>query len=309
MDSEPFRFRKGKISRQIALSMVGVTFGVLLIIFVMNSTLLRYVYYYEKQHTMENAFAALNEATTAEDLNMETFRATFENLCAKNNLSMLVIRADGSVLLSSRGEFESLYMSEQLIRIILNGNVSEEQGSVIRENESYTLERVFDDRLNSDFLVLWGTLSDGNMIMIRCAVESITGSIRVVNRFILMVAVASLVLSMIVSRFLSNRITRPIMELADISKKMAQLDFGEKYVCRENANEVDVLGQHINTMSDTLEETIRELRQANLELRQVERIARIKDADRVDPGLRRGTLRRHHRGSGGDEVLRGCHRG
>ena len=266
-DTEIFRFRKGKIGRQMALSMVGVTFGVLLIIFVMNTTLLPYVYYYEKQRTMEDAFATLNQATAAEDLSMESFRATFENLCAKNNLSMLVIRADGSVLLSSRGDFESIYMAEQLIRIILNGDTAEQRGAIINENDSYTLERVHDERLKDDFLVLWGTLADGNMIMIRCAVESITGSIVVVNRFILIVAVVSLALSILVARYLSGRITKPILKLADISNRMSRLDFREKYVYREKGNEVDVLGQHFNTMSETLEETIRELRQANIELR------------------------------------------
>ena len=57
------------------------------------------------------------------------------------------------------------------------------------------------------------------------------------------------------------------MELADISEKMAHLDFETKY--RGNAkNEVGVLGENINKLSGTLEETISELKTANNELQQ-----------------------------------------
>ncbi len=267
-EKDTIRFRKGKIGRQIAFGMVGITCGVLLSIFVMNTTLLRFVYYYNKQQTMESAFETLNQAASTEGLNMEDFQATFENLCAKYNLSMLIIESDGSVLLSSRGDFESLYMSEQLIRIILNGDNDSKHGVILNENENYRLESIHDERLNSDYLVLWGTLSDGNMIMIRCAIESITDSILVVNRFLVFAALFALFFSTLIARYLSGRISRPILELTDISNQMSHLDFREKYVSREKGNEVDVLGQHINTMSETLEETIRELRQANMELRQ-----------------------------------------
>ena len=56
------------------------------------------------------------------------------------------------------------------------------------------------------------------------------------------------------------------MELADISKRMTSLDFDAKFEAR-GENEIDVLGTHMNQLSETLEYTISELKTANNELR------------------------------------------
>jgi signal transduction histidine kinase len=56
------------------------------------------------------------------------------------------------------------------------------------------------------------------------------------------------------------------MELADISKRMTALDFDVKFESR-GENEIDVLGEHVNLLSETLEKTISELKTANNELR------------------------------------------
>ena len=47
---------------------------------------------------------------------------------------------------------------------------------------------------------------------------------------------------------------------------MIGLDFQAKYHSQKKRNEVDVLGEHMNELSETLEETIVELKQANHEL-------------------------------------------
>jgi signal transduction histidine kinase len=56
------------------------------------------------------------------------------------------------------------------------------------------------------------------------------------------------------------------MELAEISKRMTALDFDAKFES-EGKNEIDVLGTHMNQLSETLEHTISELKTANNELR------------------------------------------
>ena len=65
--------------------------------------------------------------------------------------------------------------------------------------------------------------------------------------------------------FVSRRVTKPILELNDISQRMVQLDFEAKYQGRAH-NEIDLLGENINKLSDSLEQTISELKTANNEL-------------------------------------------
>ena len=55
------------------------------------------------------------------------------------------------------------------------------------------------------------------------------------------------------------------MQLKNISEKMTNLDFETKYQS-QGKNEIDLLGEHINQLSETLERTISELKTVNNEL-------------------------------------------
>ncbi len=65
--------------------------------------------------------------------------------------------------------------------------------------------------------------------------------------------------------FATEKVTKPIMELKDISEKMTKLDFETKYNSR-SLNEIDLLGEHMNALSAALEKNISELKTANNEL-------------------------------------------
>ena len=61
--------------------------------------------------------------------------------------------------------------------------------------------------------------------------------------------------------------TRPIRNMTELSTRMAKLDFDAKYIDTENsAKELYVLGEHMNELSQTLEQTITRLKVANNEL-------------------------------------------
>ena len=62
--------------------------------------------------------------------------------------------------------------------------------------------------------------------------------------------------------------TKPIRRMTELSTKMAQLDFEAKYKDTKNsASEVSELGEHMNELSRTLEQTISDLKIANNELK------------------------------------------
>jgi signal transduction histidine kinase len=113
---------------------------------------------------------------------------------------------------------------------------------------------------------MWGVLDNGNLFLINSPLESIRESVNISNRFLTYVGLISTILSAILMWIMSARISRPIMELKDISEKMSKLDFETKYKSRHR-NEIDLLGEHINQLSETLEETISELKTANNELK------------------------------------------
>ena len=77
--------------------------------------------------------------------------------------------------------------------------------------------------------------------------------------------VVSVLISALVIWLVSRKVTEPIMELTQISERMSRLDFDAKYT-GNSKTEVALLGRNINELSETLENTISELKSANNEL-------------------------------------------
>ncbi len=86
-----------------------------------------------------------------------------------------------------------------------------------------------------------------------------------INRFFLILSLVVLVLGTIVIFFVSNRVTKPIRQLTDISDRMKNLDFSARYT-GDKKDEIGVLGNNMNELSSQLERTILKLRLANEEL-------------------------------------------
>ena len=120
---------------------------------------------------------------------------------------------------------------------------------------------------------MWGLLDNGYLFMIRSALEGIHENVSISNHFLVYVGMVSIVVSMALGIFLSNKITKPILKLADISERMKHLDFDAKYEGKDKT-EIAILGNNINELSEALEETISELKTANNEL--------LKDIEKKD---------------------------
>ena len=85
------------------------------------------------------------------------------------------------------------------------------------------------------------------------------------NKFLAYVGTVTLVFGAWFVWFFSQKITDPILELAVLSKRMANLDFNARYT-GSGDDEIGVLGQSFNIMSRKLENTISELKKANHQL-------------------------------------------
>ena len=93
-----------------------------------------------------------------------------------------------------------------------------------------------------------------------------------------MIAGFIIVIGGIIVLFVSKRFSDPILELNDIAKKMSNLDFSQKYKVTNAQDEIDELGKSINTMSNKLEATIKQLRTTNIELeKDIEQKSKIDD--------------------------------
>lgn len=159
-------------------------------------------------------------------------------------------------------------MENEELRVRLLGyrmNINQKNSELLSQGDSYELWKAKDHVNQSEYLELWGAFSNGDLFLIRSPLESIRESVGITNRFLGYIGVSVLIISIIIVWFFSKKITKPILELANISQRMADLDFDAKYTSG-GRNEIGVLGCNFNKMSEKLEETISELKSANNEL-------------------------------------------
>ena len=253
--------KKHSLTRQVTFIVSILVAGAILLCWVLNITLLpRYYIHNKKQVLMEN-YETISNANEQDKLKSDEFTVTFDNLCSNGNIMTLILQPDGKVLRSSVNDLDTL--RGELWNVLLHTDDME----VLYSNDQYQLLRKNDTRLDSEYLVLVGVLENGDMILMRTAVESIRESAAISNRFLLFAGAAAIISSLLVAFFTTRHITKPLQQLTDISKRMVDLDFNAKYKSnRSNSYEVEELGNHINRLSENLERTISELKTANVEL-------------------------------------------
>lgn len=253
---------KHSITRKITTIMISIVAGTVLLCWFINTTLLESYYISLKKDVLVDMFQTVDDVSGKGEGNNEEFQIELERECANNNITFMVISSDGTIVQSNVYNWDML--RQQFLDIIFS--VKSRDAVTIESTESYIVEKTVDTRLKTDYLVLYGTMQNGNQILLRIALESIKESVGIANRFLAYVGIASVIVCAIILYFVTRKITNPILELAEISRRMTNLDFEVKFKGR-GENEIDVLGEHMNQMSETLEKTISELKGANNQLK------------------------------------------
>ncbi|MGN0343060.1 MAG: sensor histidine kinase [Roseburia sp.] len=271
--------KQHSIRKQFSGVVLCLVAGTVLACWLLNMTLLDVYYTKNKQNTLIKAFDQIYSASEDGTLTNQSFDVKFENICASGNVTVLIISPDGTVVRSSAYGVGQL--QRQFMEIILGSagtGANEFNLEIMEQNDRYVMGQKKDARLDADFLVLWGQLADGNLMLAQTPLESIKESAAVANRLLTYVGIFAVIVSMVIINLVIKKITTPILELSDISNRMCNLDFDAKYQVRGD-NEVEQLGSHINQLSDALEHTISELKSANIRLQQD--IARKEEVDEM----------------------------
>ena len=149
--------------------------------------------------------------------------------------------------------------------IDMSGNGASETRDIFYQSDKYTVQKVYDSRLLDDYIELWGTLDNGNFILIRTPIQGIKDNVHISNTFITYIGIVTLIIGIIAAFVLSSYISKPIKQLSNIAERMSELDFDIKYDGKDKG-EIGLLGKSMNNMSQKLEENISQLKTANLEL-------------------------------------------
>lgn len=252
-------FSSVKVKLFTTLSMTILIIIIFLII--VNNFALENFYLYNKEKTLKSVYETINNYynNPVQDNSIEM---ELEELSIKNNFDILVKDNNGINVYTTNKNFSSVMGS---ISDILN-KFNIDKGKEIETNDQFSIKKQRDIKNGITYIMLSGQLDNGYFLYIRIPLTSIQDSVTISNNFLLLMAGITILIAAIMVSIVSKKFTEPILELNNIAKKMAKLDFSHKYEVTDAKDEINDLGRSINIMSDKLEKTINQLRGTNIEL-------------------------------------------
>ena len=250
---------KYSIKRQMMTVFVGLILFMIVVFMIVNGSFLEKYYISNKKSEFIKAYTMVQEGVENGTINSETPEKDLGRLTEKNNISIAVIDSEYNVVYTNVREKQMMVV--QLFGYLYDKNHQE----VLEKTDSYDICKSVDPQNNTEYLTMWGNFDNGDIFIMRSPLESIRSAVTIFNRFIGVVGGSVILVSVLLAWYFSKRITEPIMELATLSQKMADLDFDAKYTSG-GSNEIGVLGENFNRMSERLEKTISNLKEANYKL-------------------------------------------
>ena len=296
-------FRKKSLKVKLSLILIGIVLLISVSSVLLSNIFLKRFYLAKKNQTLISTFekiddmyaAELQGKTTESGENSSTDESLgsyaipdsgisdelclqLDKLSQTRNLSVIIYRDMSSpifdymlksntklLLYSSLGMNQnSKVESSNIYSDYINADKSGDAASV--KTDSYEIEKVNVKRLGASYIYLAGTFKNGDHILIRASFSSITESAALSNQFFLYISLVAALIGFVVMYFVSNRFLGPITVLTNIAKRMSELDFTAKYEVKTE-DEVGVLGNSMNMLSETLEQALAELKEANTELK------------------------------------------
>ena len=292
---------KQSFRHKITIFLLGTIALTIIMCWFLNLTFLKRYYAYTKVSLMREVYSAINDyiGTIKEETLTKEQKSRIDRIEASENVKIYLFR---DVELDSA--FGTMYFTyfiypEQVIiphnERITQGGMSAEmienreyyriyesaqeylfpnlfadtisQVEQIERTDAYMIMTQHNTAMDSDFMDLFGQTGFGYDVFVRSGQESIEEAVDISNRFLFFLGCCVMAIAAFVSYLFSRRFTRPVLELAQIASRMSELNFETKYTVHGNdEDEIAVLGNSINSLSEKLEHTISELKTANIEL-------------------------------------------
>ena len=256
---------KHSIRRQITVIFICVLVFILGTLFVVNMGFLERYYFSYKTKDLLDTYKDVDQALQKDTFRDDDVQHKILYQVEKMNIDLIVIDSRGESAFSTISDQDPrlLQMLADFQNIVENDSVP---GYVMQQTDDHILYRTSDWQGSTEYLKMYGYFSDSSFFMMQSPLESIRESAALANRFLIYLGVIGIIFGGALVWFFSRKITKPIMELADLSKEMANLNFDARYT-RGGSDEIGILGENFNKMSAQLEKTVSELKGANNELK------------------------------------------
>jgi len=274
---------KNSLSFKLFLSVCLLLVLIVLAVILLNTTVLESFYRNQKEKYLIDLYKqAANYYSENTIDSTSDFFIELQKIDSTKNIEIVVIDKESNVIISSSNNFlKNGFLTQMPNR---ENPRDPKEPKTPNNNETvnkdfshqpvfdslsietpYVIKTFSDNKFNTDYATLYGLINDDYYIVLRTPIESIRESVKISNTFLMIVGIICILISSIITYFVSKAFTRPILELNDIAQKMSNLDFSKKYNADTN-DEIGALGTSINKLSNNLEKTIQDLKEANIDL-------------------------------------------
>ncbi len=250
--------RMNSIRTRLFLTL-SITIIVIIVLFIIvNNIILEKFYMYSKQNSLLEAYRTINMFYNSEE--QSDIEPKLQELEVNYNFEILITTSYNTTVYISNNDFAPNYMNIIVKREFLHN------ASTIYPEEKIAINQSQDITTGYKFIYLTSTLDNGYKLYIRVPIASITESVKISNSILQLIGAFTIIISGVVVVIICKKFTEPILQLNEVAQKMSKLDFSTKYKETNTNNEIDNLGKSINVMSNTMEKTIKQLRNTNIEL-------------------------------------------
>lgn len=251
--NKAFKSIRFRLFGTLCISIVLIIFCLVII----NNVVLETFYLYTKTNTAINISKNINNYYNG--ILTYNINDKLREQERTNNIDILILDDN----------FNVEYCSNQ--EIIENVNKLESlhgtRNTIIYSQNNIVVQSIKDSQ-NSQYLMLKANLDNGYITYIKIQIEPIKETVRISNDLLLIIGILMIIIAAVIASVIANKFTRPILQLNRITKRMANLDFSQRYRISDTEDEINMLGKNINEMSDKLELTIGRLRSNNSKLEQ-----------------------------------------
>ena len=266
---------KHSIRFRMAVIFGAVLIGTIAACIFVNNTFLEKYYEKTKIDGLTGIYESINANYTGSEVDDEmviAFEQSGERLNAKVYIFDIYTFSGGMLYQvkypANISRFDQQQFEERIKQYYAFKNV-ETLGAggsdAIKTTDDYSVYMRYDDRLSANYIEHFGRLDSGEQIYIRTNIVSIQDNVDIANRFFMYTGGIAIAVGIIVMLLVSRSFTKPITALAKIADEMTRLNFEAKYKTGRK-DEIGMLGNSINSLSENLEKTISELKSANNEL-------------------------------------------
>ena len=255
--------RKGPLSSvriRLFITLSAVILLIILFLVLVNNFVFGQFYLYSKRKALISVYQTINEYYN--NGQVYDLESKLEQIAIQNDFDILIRDNQDVNIYTSNKDFYSTF--GQMNEMTSKSNIKNSE--IIENNKKFIIRKIKDNKNDITYILLSSTLDNGYLLYIRIPITSIQESVKISNNFLYLMAGITIIISAVIVSYVSRRFTDPILELNDIAKRMSNLDFSHKYNASNADDEINNLGKSINTMSDKLEKTIKQLRENNIEL-------------------------------------------